>query len=85
MLGDGGLSWTTVDAWPAFNPVWRLSRTLGDDSGYLATQLGSEPPLAVPPGGTWGNLLLQAKLGPHGDTADPSLWDDYQEAAKSLP
>ena len=45
----------------------------------------AEPPLAVPPGGTWVNLLLQAKLDPDGDNADPSLWDDYQEAAKSLP
>ena len=85
VLGDGGLSWTTVDAWPAFKPIWRLSRTLGSSSAYLATQVGSELPLAVPPGGTWANLLLQAKLDPHGDKADLSLWDHYQEAAKTLP
>ena len=84
LLGDGGLSWTTVDAWPAFKPVWRLSRTLGISSGYLATQVGSEPPLAVPPGGTWANLLLRAKLDPLGENADPSLWDYYQQAAKAL-
>ena len=83
VLGEGGLSWITVDAWPAFKPVWRLSRTLGS-SGYLATQVGSEHPLAVPPGGTWANLLLQARLDPDGENAEPSLWGDYQQAAKAL-
>ena len=83
LLGDGGLSWTAVDAWPNFKPVWRLSRPLDSSSGYLATQVGTEPPLAVPPGGTWANLLLQATLDPHGESADPSLWDDYQHAAKA--
>ena len=81
LLGDGGLSWTAVDAWPDFEPVWRLSRPPGSGSGYLATQIGNEPPQASPPGGTWANLILQAEL-PQG--ADPSLWGDYRQAAKAL-
>jgi len=84
LLGDGGLSWITVDAWPDFKPVWRLSRTLGSTSGYLAAQIGTEPPLAVPPGGRWANLLLKSKLDPHGENTDPSLWDAYQQAAAAL-
>jgi hypothetical protein len=80
LLGDGGLSWTAVDAWPDFEPVWRLSRQLASGSGYLATQIGSEPPQASPPGGMWANLLLQAELL----EGAASLWDDYQHAAKVL-
>lgn len=79
LLGDGGLSWAAVDAWPDFDPVWRLSRQPGDGSEYLATQIGSEPPQASSPGGTWSKLLLQAELA---EGFDPCLWLEYQEAAR---
>ena len=78
LLGDGGLSWAAVDAWPDFEPVWRLSGQPGDGSEYLATQIGSEPPQPASPGGTWSNLLLNAELA---DSIDRCLWDEYQEAA----
>lgn len=81
VLGDGGLSWTAVDAWPDFEPVWRLERPPGSRSGYLATQIGDEPPNVLPPGGTWASLLFQAELL---EGSDSSLWNDYQQAAKAL-
>jgi hypothetical protein len=84
LVGDGGLSWKAVDAWPNFEPVWRLSRPLGSSSRYWATQIGAKPPQPSPPGGTWANLLLQAELDPLLEAADPSLWDDYKQAAKTL-
>jgi hypothetical protein len=29
-------------------------------------------------------LLLQASLDPRDETADPSLWNEYKQAAKDL-
>lgn len=85
LLGDGGLSWKAVDAWPDFEPVWRLRRVLGSRSGYLATQVGSEPPQPSAPGGSWANLLRESHLDlPLGDDTDHSLWEQYQQAAKVL-
>lgn len=84
LLGKGGLSWKAVDAWPGFKPTWRLSRPLSSSSGYLATQVGAESPQASAPGGTWAKLLLQASLDPRDETADPSLWNEYKQAAKDL-
>jgi len=86
LLGDGGLSWRAVDAWPDFQPVWRLRRPLGSRSGYLATQVGNEPPQASAPDGSWANLLRESQLDlTFGKEADRALWEQYQQAAKVLP
>lgn len=84
LLGDGCLSWTSVDAWPNFSPVWRLTRPLASTSKFLARRVGAESPQVSTPGGRWAQVLMQAELDPFSETDDQSLWDDYQQAAKAL-
>jgi hypothetical protein len=85
LLGDGGLSWIAVDAWPDFQPTWRLTRTRAGNSRYMASPVGSEPPSLTTGGESWSKLLLQASLEPSmEDSATSALWEEYQQAARSL-
>jgi hypothetical protein len=84
ILGGGGLSWINVDAWTDFEPVWRLTRPMEAQATYVAERVGNSAPRLSERGEGWAKLILQARLGDTADDATYALWDEYQEAARTL-
>lgn len=74
-------SWSHVDLWKDFEPVWLLTHLPGISPSYVARLLHAQPPAEVAPTTSWGRLLLASTLESGSTVATVDLWDAYQAAA----
>ena len=84
-VSGGELSWTAVDVWSDFEPVWCLTNIPGEPGSYSAIQLSDVLPNANTSGDAWSRLILESHLlKPLSSDPEGILWDAYRDAAKEI-
>lgn len=77
----GPLSWSQIDFWNDFQPVWQLTKRASDR--MLATLLvGTEPSADCDDQSLWAKAIRGALLPEQADEATQELWSRYRDAAK---
>ena len=79
------LSWNTVDAWPDFIPVWRISITV--DGMHQASLMNPLDPVAHgdTPNSTWAELIGRSTLTEGHSGIATTLWEKYRNIAGRQP